>query len=205
MLRFFFDIDGVLLDFEGSYIRVLKDYFQLEIPDNYRAESWWFTDILNKDQFKEGWEHFINSDHFARLSPLIDPVLFNGVFGAYPVHFITNIPLKYLEKRKQNLHNAGFRWDSLHCGGLVSYDDKPPVTKADIIHQLVKEQEILFFLDDHPDNCVNVLEQFSQANVWLMSRPFNQAFTHSTIRRANHWDSIIAFSKELITSVQDNR
>ena len=203
MLRFIFDIDGVMLDFEKSYIRALKDYFQLDIPDDYRTGNWSFSELLNEDQLKEGWEYFISSEHFTQLSPLIDPTLFNSVFGAYPVHFITNIPPQYLEKRKQNLHNAGFLWDSLHCGGFMSYDDKPPVLKADIIHQLVEEQEILLFVDDHPDNCVNVLEKFSQANVWLMSRPFNREFTHSIIHRANHWDNIITFARELIASVEN--
>ncbi|MBF0278231.1 MAG: hypothetical protein HQM13_10585 [SAR324 cluster bacterium] len=203
MLRFFFDIDGVLLDFETSYIRTLKDYFQLDIPDGYRTEDWGYSDMLSAEQFQEGWDYFLNSEHFTQLSPLIPSALFNGVFGAYPVHFITNIPPQYLEKRKQNLHNAGFQWDSLHCGGFMSYDDKPPVLKADIIHQLVKEQEILLFVDDHPDNCVNVLEKFSQAKVWLMSRPFNREFTHSRISRANDWDHIIAFSRKLIASVEN--
>lgn len=204
MLRFFFDVDGVLLDFEASYIRALKNYFQLDIPDNHQTNSFYFKDLLTEDQVKEGWEYFVKSDHFAELSPLIDPVLFNNIFAAYPVHFITNIPPQYLEKRRQNLRNAGFHWDSIHCGGFISFNDDPPLLKAEIIHQLVQGQETLLFVDDHPDNCVNVLEKFSHANIWLMSRPFNKEFTHPMIHRADHWDTLLTFSKELINSKKKN-
>ncbi len=200
MLRFFFDVDGVLLNFEKSYVRVLKDYFKLDIPDDFEMADWFFKDVLDENQLKESWEYFIGSEHFSRLSPLINPERFNSVFGAYPVHFITNIPRQYLETRKQNLKNAGFHWHSLHCGGMVSFDDNPPVTKAEIIRQLARDEEVLIFVDDHPDNCMNVHEHFSQAKVWLISRPFNQHFTHSVIRRADHWDTLIAFSKDLINA-----
>ena len=205
MLRFFFDVDGVLLNFEKSYVHVLKEYFQLDIPDDFETADWFFKDVLDENQLKESWEFFINSEHFGQLTPLINPQRFNQVFGDYPVHFITNIPPCFLEKRKQNLNDAGFRWNSLHCGGMVSFDDNPPVTKADIIRQLAQDEETLIFIDDHPDNCINVFENFSQAKIWLISRPFNQNFSHSVIHRADHWDTFIAFSKELINTVANHQ
>ena len=33
----FFDVDGVLLDFEGGFMKVIKDYFQLDIPDDFSS------------------------------------------------------------------------------------------------------------------------------------------------------------------------
>ena len=204
MLRFFFDVDGVLLDFEMSYVRVLNKYFHMEISEDFESTDWFFKDVLDERLLEESWEYFINSEHFSQLTPLVDPRRFNRIFRAYPVHFITNIPARFLEKRKQNLKDAGFRWNSIHCGGMLSYDDNPPVTKADIIRQLVREGETLIFLDDHPDNCINVFESFSQAKIWLISRPFNLNFNHSMIRRAEHWDTFIAFSKELINTVANH-
>ncbi len=204
MFRFFFDVDGVLLDFEGTYIPYIKNYFQLKIPDDYQPNCWFFSDLLTHEQLMEGWDAFIESEEFGQLAPLVEPELFNSVFGAYPVHFITNIPPDYIGKRKQNLHSAGFQWDSLHSGGFVSFDDNPPVLKADIIQQLAKDGEILVFIDDHPDNCVNVFEHFSHAHVWLKSRPFNLEFTHPTIRRVDTWDEIMKFSHELINESVPN-
>lgn len=198
MFRFFFDIDGVILDFESSYVAALKDYFNLEVPEDYQSPSWYFSDLLTEDQMMEGWQYFINSDHLTRLPPLIPPTQFNHFFGAYPVHFITNIPSHCGSKREANLKSIGFNWQSIHYGGLVSHDGDPPLTKADIMKTLVEAGETILFVDDHPDNCLNVFEAFPEAHIWLMSRAFNQDFQHPMIRRAYQWEDILNFTKELI-------
>ena len=43
MLRCFFDVDGVVLDFENSYLRVISAYFQLDLPENFRTTRWDFS------------------------------------------------------------------------------------------------------------------------------------------------------------------
>ena len=199
MVRFFFDVDGVLLDFESQYLQVLRDHFRLQIPDGYQPTSWLFSDLLNPEQMQEGWEHFIASAHFGTMEPLIEPSRFNEVYGAHPVHFITNIPLPYLEVRRQNLMNLGFHFESIHCGGMVSFDHQPPKTKGHVIRELTQEKESVFFLDDHPDNCVNVHELIPESMVWLMSRSFNQEFDHPQIRRASHWEEVLTFSSQLLS------
>ncbi|MGK5094491.1 hypothetical protein WDW89_21065 [Deltaproteobacteria bacterium TL4] len=202
MLRLFFDVDGVLLDFESRFIRVIKNYFSLDISDNYQSNSWDFTELLTPAQLIESWEYFLSSEHFGTLDPLVDPVMFNEVYGAYPVHFITNIPPDYLEVRRMNLLHAGFQFESIHCGGMLSFDDKPPCTKGEMIQNIRQKGETIFFVDDHPDNCVNVHTLCPQSIVWLMSRSFNQGFEHPEIRRAEHWNEVFAFSKELAGTFQ---
>ena len=51
----FFDVDGVLLDFEGGFTNTVKDYFKLELPKDFVSKSFWFEDILTKEQVMEGW------------------------------------------------------------------------------------------------------------------------------------------------------
>ena len=194
--RCFFDVDGVVLDFESSFIQVVQDYFSLEVPKNYQTINWNFSDLLTMEQVKEGWEHFLKSRHFEQIPPLVDPERFNRTFGAYPVHFITNIPPKCLERRQRNLKQVGYDYISAHCAGFVNYDGQPPRTKADVIRELLKEEEQLLFVDDHPDNCVNVHEAFPEGEVWLMTRPHNQDFEHSGIRRALHWDDVLESPRE---------
>jgi len=46
-------------------------------------------------------------------------------------------------------------------------------------------------VDDHPDNCLNVLKSFRDAEIWLMSRPFNADFEHPGIRRAIDWSEVL--------------
>ncbi|MEO1823791.1 MAG: hypothetical protein ABGX85_07145, partial [Candidatus Lambdaproteobacteria bacterium] len=98
MYSSFFDVDGVLLDFEGGFMKAIKDYFQLDIPDDFSSKSFWFSDLLTKEQVTEGWDYFVHSPEFEQLQPMVDPEHFNAKFGAYPVHFITNIPPDCLER-----------------------------------------------------------------------------------------------------------
>ncbi|HJO45566.1 MAG: hypothetical protein QF560_15565 [SAR324 cluster bacterium] len=195
--RCFFDVDGVVLDFESSFIKVVSNYFQLEVPENYQTENWFFSDLLTSEQVQEGWDYFLKCSEFENMPPLVDPHQFNRIFGAYPVHFVTNIPPDCLDRRQRNLKKIGYQFTSAHCAGFVQYDGHPPQTKADVIQNLLEDHEQFLFVDDHPDNCVNVHESFPEAEVWLMTRPHNQDFSHPVIRRALHWDDVFKHPREV--------
>tara|TARA_B100000579_G_scaffold411570_1_gene402489 strand:- start:25 stop:627 length:603 start_codon:yes stop_codon:yes gene_type:complete len=194
MNRCYFDVDGVVLDFDRGFTKTMKEYFKLDIDDDYVPGSFWYSDLLTKEQVVEGWDYFIKSEEFERLKPIVDPKHFNAKFGAYPVHFITNIPPDCLDRRVRNLLNAGFKFKSAHCGGFINYEGKKSKTKAEVIKELLKANESVFFVDDHPDNCLNVLESFPDSEIWLISRPFNADFQHPRIRRANDWSEVLKHS-----------
>ena len=196
----FFDVDGVLLDFEGGFTKTIKDIFKLELPKDFVSKSFWFEDLLTKEQVMEGWDYFLHSTEFEKLKPMVDPEQFNDVFGAYPVHFITNIPLDCLERREKNLRNVGFKFDSAHCAGFIEYVGYSTQTKAEIIQELFQEGKKVMFVDDHPDNCLNVRETFPKAEIWLMSRPFNDDFIHPEIRRAKNWAEVLEHTSKAATS-----
>ena len=200
MLRCFFDVDGVLLDFEGSYLKAVSHYFNLEIPEDYQTDSWFFKDLLTEEQMHEGWRYFLKSRHFEQMEPLVNPARFNDVFGAYPVHFVTNIPPDCLERRCGNLRNVGFAFASAHCGGFIAYKGHPSPTKAEVITALTEEGDSVLFVDDHPDNCLNVREAFPEAEVWLMSRSFNHEFDHPEVTRAQVWEAVFTRSRLLGTA-----
>ena len=187
----FFDVDGVLLDFEGGFTKTVKDYFKLDVADDFVSKNFWFSDLLTKEQVMEGWDYFLQSPEFEELEPIIDPELFNNAFEAYPVHLITNIPLDCLERREKNLRKAGFKFDSAHCAGFIDYDGYSTQTKAEVIQELHQEEKNVMFVDDHPDNCLNVCESFPEAEIWLMSRPFNADFEHPKIHRARNWTEVL--------------
>ena len=191
MLRCFFDVDGVVLDFENSYLRVISAYFQLDLPENFRTTRWDFSELLTEQQQLEGWEYFVNSNAFRELESLVPAPRFNEVFVAYPVHFVTNIPPEHMDARRENLSQVGYRFESAHPGGFLSFNEQPPRTKSQVIADLVQHGEQILFVDDHPRNCVDVKENFPEAWVWLMSRPFNQDFDHPTIQRAKHWEQVL--------------
>ena len=67
----YFDVDGVLLDFEGGFTKAVKDYFKLEVAEDFVSKSFWFSDLLTKDQVMEGWDYFLHSSEFEELQPMV--------------------------------------------------------------------------------------------------------------------------------------
>ena len=77
---------------------------------------------------------------------------------------------------------------------FLAVDKGTTLTKAEVMKELLHSDESIIFIDDHPDNCLNVLESFPDAEIWLMSRPFNADFKHPEIRRANDWSEVLKHS-----------
>jgi hypothetical protein len=195
-MQLFLDIDGVLLNFERSFVLWLNEHHEMGLPEDYEANNWDFTEILDKEELDRRWRSYLASDEAGRMAPLIEPERFNALANGHAVHLVTNFPLPHWEKRVRNLADLGFRYDSLtHCGFLVFDETHSPRSKADVIRGLRAEDAgskaaSALFLDDHPDNCLDVLKHCPDVEVWLMSRRFNREFAHPNVRRAVDWESV---------------
>ena len=66
--------------------------------------------------------------------------------------------------------------------------------------KLYQEGKKVMFVDDHPDNCLNVWENFPKAEIWLMTRPFNYDFIHPKIRRARNWNEVLKHTSKAANS-----
>ena len=62
-----FDVDGVMLDFDKGFTKTMKEYFKLDIDDDYVPANFWFSDLLTKEQVEECWDYFIKSNEFECL------------------------------------------------------------------------------------------------------------------------------------------
>ncbi|MCZ6532086.1 MAG: hypothetical protein O7A08_03895 [SAR324 cluster bacterium] len=191
-MQFFLDIDGVLLNFEGAFVRFLNRTYGMDLPERYETGSWFFDDLLTREEMYERWQAFLDSRDSGQMEALVAPARFNALTAGNPVHLLTNFPEPYMEKREANLAALGFRYDSLHFCGLHAYRDKVPPSKGEIVAELRDPERPGFFIDDHPDNCLDVLERCRDVEVWVMSRFFNREFTHPKVRRAADWPSLFA-------------
>jgi FMN phosphatase YigB (HAD superfamily) len=191
-MQLFIDIDGVLLDFERAFVRWLNERFGLGLPADYQAESWDFDEVLPPGVLQEGWQAFLDSPLAGELPPLVAPERFNRLAAAHSVHLVTNFPEPHMAKRQANLEAFGFVYDTLHYCGLHGYRELRPQTKAQVIQALRDARGEGLFVDDHPDNCVDVHHNCPDVEVWLMSRRFNRGFAHPAIRRAADWDALFA-------------
>ena len=90
----------------------------------------------------------------------------------------------------ENLETIGFNYDSVHHCGFNSFDTGDTPSKSEVITGLLQPGEAGLFIDDHPRNCLDVVGNCPEVEVWLMSRRFNQGFEHPQIQRARDWSSV---------------
>ena len=190
-MRLFFDIDGVLLNFESTFTAFLNKTYGSGLPADYQTETWLFEEVLGPGGFPRAWAGFLASPEVGRMPPLIEPERFNALARGRPVHLVTHFPVEFRHKRETNLGELGFGFDSLHYCGLASGVAGAPLSKAETIRGLLPPGERALFCDDHPENCVAVRELCPEVEVWLMSRRFNQDFHHPQVNRAEGWGCLI--------------
>src|SRR3989304_6291358 len=117
MERLFFDVDGVLLNFEHAFVAWLNVHYRLRPPGDYQTPTWYFDDILPGAQGKEAWTAFLESPDAGRMKPYLEAARFNALTAGRPVHLLTNFPENHFDKRMENLALLGFRYASMHhCG-----------------------------------------------------------------------------------------
>jgi len=193
-MQLFFDIDGVLLNFERSFVAFLNREHGQQLPEDYQSPNWDFTEVMDKQAMDACWFAFVESPAIGEMAALIDPAVFNALGEAHGVHLVTNFPQPHMEKRVENLARLGFRYDSLHYCGIHPFRDHQPQTKGQVIASL-RDAELqrrpALFVDDHPGNCLDVHENCPGIEVWLMSRRFNRDFGHPGIRRAKNWNCLL--------------
>jgi FMN phosphatase YigB (HAD superfamily) len=189
-MQLFLDIDGVLLNFEQSFVRWLNGHFAMNLPEDYQANSWDFTEVLEAEELERRWRLYLASPEAARMAPLVEPERFNALSRAHSVHLVTNFPLPHMDKRLANLADVGLAYRSLHHCGFLVYDGHTPKTKGQTVAELLEPGQAALFVDDHPDNCLDVARTCPDVEVWVMTRRFNRAFSHPQVRRAADWESL---------------
>ncbi|HUJ77346.1 MAG TPA: hypothetical protein VL359_20945 [bacterium] len=190
-MQLFVDIDGVLLDFERGFVRWLNNQHGMGLPQDYEPADWGFTDVLDPEELQRRWMNYMASPEAGRMEALIDPGHFNALTRPHTVHLLTNFPLHHMDKRVENLALLGFAYQSLHHCGFIAFEDTPPQSKAQAIAELRRSHLPALFVDDHPHNCLDVVRNCPDVDVWLMSRRFNRTFDHPQVRRAEGWSSLL--------------
>lgn len=189
-MQFFVDIDGVLLNFERAFVGFLNRVYGMNLPERYETGTWFFEDLLTPQQMYDRWQAFLDAEDSGRMEPLVAPERFNAVAREHAVHLLTNFPHPYMEKRIANLAALGFHYESLDFCGLHAYQGTVPPSKAEVVGRLRGNGNAGLFIDDHPENCLDVVDNCGDVEVWVMSRYFNREFSHPQVRRAETWQCV---------------
>ncbi|MFH2132711.1 MAG: hypothetical protein ABIK68_20195 [bacterium] len=190
-MEFFLDVDGVILDFETSFIDFVRDQYLPDLPAGYVPQSWEMANEFKNLDIAEVWGSFVESDRFARLDLLIEAESFNRLSKQYAVYLITNLPASQYSNRKKNLDLHQLVYRDLSLAGHFNFGDESYPSKSAAIEKLHYNGERIVFLDDHPANCRDVKTAFSESEVYLMSRPHNLGIRDESWIRVDHWDDFM--------------
>lgn len=186
-MEFFLDVDGVILDFETSFMDMIRENYLPELPKGYYPESWEMSELKGVD-IEKAWETFVHSDRMQTLNLLCERDSFNFLADKFPVHLVSNIPREFIEKRKQNLHLHGLRYCELHLAGHENFGELNYPTKAQKISRIRAHGKRMIFLDDNPSNCKEIKEFFPDSEVYLMNRPHNINAKGDIWTRVANWN-----------------
>ena len=198
-MEFFLDVDGVILDFESTFMDFIRETYLPELPQGYLPTSWEMKDeALSKLDITEAWEGFMVSGRFEHLNLLADVVSFNQISSQSPVYLVTNLPEKHYSGRIANLAAHGLCFTSLHMGGHHDFGIEGYPTKPQVIERLRCQSKRLIFLDDHPENCRAVRSSFPTAEVYLMERSHNKGIQDEGWIRLQSWGE---FAEKFVTNL----
>ena len=198
MIELYLDVDGVVLDFESSFVDFVRDEFIPDLPPDYILQTWEMSDEFKDLDIERVWKQFVNSDRFRRMKLLVDGESFNQLSRQYPLYLVTNIPNQQFQSRSENLAFHGLEYSGLFLAGHFNFGDDSYPTKSQVIQRLHQPGNRLIFLDDHPKNCDDIKQHFPESHVYLMERPHNKAVEDREWVRIRNWGE---FNKRIISSI----
>lgn len=190
-LEFFLDVDGVILDFEKSFMDMLRELYMPDLPQGYLPRTWDMGEEFPEVNMDEAWKEFVGSDRFKSIHPLVSSEVFNNLSENSPVYLITNIPENLIESRLENLSQYELQHDGVYIGGHWDFGVKDYPSKSEQIARLHQNGNQIVFMDDHPTNCKDVKAAFPDSEVFLMSRPHNKNEEDQIWKRVSDWEDFL--------------
>ncbi len=174
------DCDDVCCDFQSSYVRLLNFMFGRP-PIGTAPIDWSGSNLqLTNEETKQSWAEVAKVPNFwADLKPLPSfdnetIVLLKRLIMRHDVYFITNrFATPGSSPMKQTKH-----W--FYINALIK---SPNVMIAKDKGPMASVLQLDAFIDDKPQNCLDVLEVRPNARVYLCNSSHNQPFSDPRIPR----------------------
>ena len=190
-MELFFDVDGVILDFESALMDFIREHYLPDLPVGYTPKSWELNEEFKTLDIEKVWRDFVATTLFRELDLLIDADSFNRLASKYPVYFVTNLPTAQYSSRKSNLDRYNLIYKDLLLAGHFNFGIDGYPLKSTVISECRTPGKRLIFLDDHPENCKDVKQRFPKSEVYLMSRPHNMGINNTDWTRVADWNGFL--------------
>lgn len=193
-MQLFFDVDGVILNFNKAFYQVCNKLFDLKIPENYIHDNWYpylgTKPVLTREQSAQAWDYFVNNRYFGKLELLdkkIPAILRNYAYSGYEINLVTSVPKESELDRINNLKKLGIFFDDFYNIGVDSIRNKSYFING------VYAGGKSFFIDDKFENCKDVAENCSsKIKILMMTYPYNENKVLTDVTRVYNWKDIVA-------------
>ncbi len=164
IINFTSDVDGVLLDFESTWMRCAQESLGKEIPKVSKSFYLEKRFCLTKEECHRVWEDFNDQGWWFKVRPFPETPEFIRELSFLPVNFcaVTNADHRFYMDRVISLKGI------IHPRNLFLLGfNNSPETRA----QRLKDMETQVFLDDQPKNC-NAAVRAGIPDVILLNRDY---------------------------------
>lgn len=164
------DVDGIIAKFNSAFINLIKEQTGIELPpesDTY-PDTWSYHRAagVTKEQDQVLWNHIMEGDFWETLdhypeAPAALALIRECRSKGDHIYFVTSRPGQYAK------HLTEFWLDNLgyECPTVLISSNKGPVCKG---------LGVEMFVDDKPENCIDVALSCSRAQVYLLDAPYNR-------------------------------
>lgn len=183
------DVDGVVADFLGPFLRFVEQrigcapiaqetIFDLSYKDH---------PIITESVLEQCLAALADEpDFFDRLVPLLTPAEWNALDAlsrARRLVFITH-----------RQASEGRDVQRLTCEWLLRHGVSNPIVHctADYKSKIVEELGVGIFVDDRPENCLDVAEK-TRAAVYMPRRRYNAFFDHPRVKTFDRFGELLEY------------
>lgn len=169
-MRIGIDLDGVLGDFIGSFFEVSRRVVGKPEVGISTSTSWDFKDIMTKEEVSKTWEAVKNTRNFW-----LNLKREKGVTSQNLRRMAKTNDLVFITARAQtkgySVQQQSAAWLALEFAlkwpTVIEEDNKGPLAAA--LH-------LDYFIDDRPENCLEIQSTVPKCKVYLKSLPHNADF-----------------------------
>lgn len=181
------DCDGVLADFSGRFIQMANFKYGLQLrPED--QHGWAHQSLgLSDKQADELWTEIKRTQNWwlSSLEPMPDTHVLTYAKDKYRIYFITSrVPSAGL-----SLEDQTAMWIRRHF-----FIPNPTVIVSSHKGPLAAALNLDYFLDDRPENTLNVRAFSPFTKVFIHSAPYNREFNQGSIERV---DSVNEFFRKV--------
>jgi len=161
-----FDIDGVVADTAGAFIRLARDEYGLGVINPHDITAFQVEDCLDIDNAKveEIFSLLLTDPLYYGLEPMPYAIdVLNELATAAPLTFITARPLKKpIENWLETfLHPSAFR--TMRLMAMGEHDGKG---------DYIKKMGLQYFIDDRAETCIRLAEE--GLSPYVYNQPWNK-------------------------------